>query len=398
MSIRVFQINTVYGFGSTGRIVEGIKQVAEARGHFSYVAYGRGDSTAANTERFGSAADRYAHALWTRLTDRTAFFSSRNTRRIIQRINEWQPDVVHLHNLHGYYLNIELLLGFLARYGRPVVLTLHDCWTFTGHCPYFDAQQCDRWITGCQHCPEKSNYPASWLIDSSARNYRDKRRLFAALPDLTLVAPSQWMARQVSRSFVGGRRIVVIPNGIDLAAFRPTDSAFRQEYGLEGKTIVLGVAGRWTQRKGFRDYLELRNMLGESYVIVLVGVSSRQLQALPQHVIGIRRTASIDELAAIYTAADVFVNMTYEETFGMVNIEALACGTPVITYPSGGIAENLSETCGVVVAEKSSTAVVRALERLPQFTQAGCRERAEAFDRGKVLSEYVKLYEQFANK
>lgn len=316
-----------------------------AEGEESFAFWGRGRAAADGSEcRFSTAAEVHVDALLTRLDDRAGFHSGPATRRLLRRLDELEPDVVHLHNLHGYYLNVEMLFAWLARHECRVEWTLHDCWAFTGHCPHFQYVKCDRWMTGCHDCPQRGDYPASCLADSSARNFKDKRRAFTSVPAerMTVIAPSHWLKGLIGKSFLRGYQVVVRHNEVDRSVFKPTPSDFRERYGVGNRFMILGVASPWTERKGLHDFMQLSAALDQkSFAVVLVGLSDSQIKVLPSTLIALPRTESTHQLAETYTAADCFFNPTHEDNYPTVNLEAEACGTPVITYDTGGCRETL---------------------------------------------------------
>lgn len=344
-------INSVAGVGSTGRIAAQQCRDLQAQGHTCLLAYGREKANCDDikTLAIGAPLDYRLHGVQTRVFDRHGFGSKRATRAFLQQVKAYAPDVIWLHNIHGYYINIELLFQYLKTCGKKIYWTLHDCWAFTGHCTHFDFIGCDRWKTDCFQCPQKGEYPKSFVFDNSKNNYQRKKAAFTGVPNLTLIVPSQWLGNLVKQSFLQEYPIEVRYNTIDTTIFKPTESNFREKYNLLDKKIVLGVASTWTPRKGLQDFFKLAQMLDDSYRIVLVGLNDAQMQNLPKNIIGIKRTNSLQELAEIYTAADVFVNPTYEDNYPTVNLEAQACGTPVITYDTGGARETVN---GVGVVEK----------------------------------------------
>ena len=267
----------------------------------------------------------------------------------LKKVEDYNPDVIHLHNIHGYYINIEILFDYLKRANKKVVWTLHDCWAFTGHCAYFDYVGCNKWQDGCKECPQKNEYPNSLLIDSSEWNFNKKKDIFTGVPDLTIVTPSKWLAGLVKQSFLSEYKVEVINNGIDLNIFKPTKSDFRERYGLENKFIILGVANVWDRRKGLQYLIDLAEKIDDNYKVIIVGVSEKQKKSLPKNIIGITRTNDVRELVEIYSVADVFVNPTLEDNFPTTNLEALACGTYVITFNSGGSGECLKLGGGKVI-------------------------------------------------
>ncbi|QOS69951.1 glycosyltransferase [Eggerthella guodeyinii] len=311
----------------------------------SYIFWGRRHETISDHEACcASKLGVYAHGILSRLTDRVGFYSKRDTRRLLERLEAIDPDVVHLHNIHGYYINIEMIFEWLANHRCQVKWTLHDCWAFTGHCPYFTYVNCDRWLASCHDCPQKREYPKSFLADASERNFHDKKHLFNLVPlgRMEIVTPSQWLADLVGRSFLSKYPVTVKHNTVDRSVFKPTPGDFRKRYSLEDKFVILGVASPWTERKGLDDFMRLAHYLDFSKcAIVLVGLSLKQIKVLPQGVIGLTRTDSPQELVGIYSATDVFLNPTREDNYPTVNLEAEACGTPVVTYSTGGCPETV---------------------------------------------------------
>lgn len=336
-------INSVAGFGSTGRLAAEKCRELTAQGHQCVLAYGRDKANCEDvqTVRIGCKWDYRLHGLEARLLDDQGFGSRAATRRFLAWVEEYDPDVIWLHNIHGYYLNMELLARYLKTCGKTIFWTLHDCWSFTGHCAYFDFVDCPKWKTGCHHCPQKGSYPASLLLDNSRRNWLRKRELFTGIPNLTLITPSRWLAGLAKESYLSEYPVKVVYNTINTEIFKPTPGDFREKYGLQEKKILLGVASVWEERKGLRDFVRLSGLLGDGYKIVLVGVTEKQRRQLPETILALPRTNSAGELAEIYSAADVFVNPTYEENYPTVNLEARACGTRVVSYHAGGSGETL---------------------------------------------------------
>lgn len=352
--MKVLQINSVCGIRSTGRICTDIADILKQNGEECKIAYGR-ENVSENYKqyaiRIGNDIDIKLHALISRLFDNTGKCSKRATKKFLKWVDEYNPDVIHLHNLHGYYINLEMLFNYLKKVQKPVVWTLHDCWTFTGHCSHFDLLGCHRWKNeGCHTCPQKKHYPTSLLFDRSKKNFLEKKQLFTGIPNMTIVTPSQWLADLVKSSFLKEYAIKVIHNGIDLSRFKPTSSGFfRENYSLQNKIIFLGVASAWGKSKGLYDFFKMNEMKAENEVIVLVGLTQQQISDLPSGIIGISKTNSVTELAEIYTTADVFINPTYQDNYPTVNLEAQSCGTPVVTYQTGGSVESVPS---VYVVEK----------------------------------------------
>lgn len=394
-SIRVLQINSVCGIGSTGRIATDIHQVLKEQGHESYIAFGRDEPKNCDTAiRIGTSWDTYAHVALTRIFDKHGFGSKRATRAFLREVDKLNPDVIHLHNIHGYYLNVELLFDYLKAADKPVIWTLHDCWAFTGHCSHFDYIGCDKWKTECFSCPQKGEYPKSVLFDNSRDNFIRKKTAFTGVKNLTIVTPSQWLAGLVGDSFLGGYPVKVINNGIDLSVFKPTPSDFRQRYSLENKFIILGVANVWTEKKGLQYFLELSSYLSSDEVIVLVGLTEKQKAALPSGIIGITRTDSVTELAEIYTASDVFVNPTLEDNFPTTNLEALACGTPVITLDTGGSGESIDGTCGYI-GLKDILSFIRIVKTTGKkvYEENSLNRARRLYDKRARFGDYISMHE-----
>ncbi len=339
--MKILMINSVCGIRSTGRICTDLAEALEKQGHEVKIGYGR-ETVPEKYRRFAvrisSETEVRLHGVKARLFDADGLGSKRATARFLRFVKEYDPDVIHLHNLHGYYINIPMLFRYIIENKKKVIWTLHDCWAFTGHCCNLNG--CDKWKSLCKDCPKHKLYPAS-ITDRSHLNYKRKKELFTAVEDLIIVTPSQWLADLTRRSFLGNAKIEVIRNGIDLEAFQPTEGDFRSRYGLEDKKIVLGVASAWSKSKGLCDFIKLADELPDSYKIVLVGLKPDQMQLIPEKILGIERTNNVQELAEIYTAADVFVNATYNDNYPTVNLEAQACGTPVITYRTGGSVESV---------------------------------------------------------
>lgn len=345
--MKILMINVVCGIRSTGRICTDLAAELEKQGHEVKIAYGREkvpEQFHKYAVRVGTDLDVYMHALKSRLFDSVGFESKRVTKKFVSWIREYDPDVIHLHNLHGYYINVEILFQYLKECGKKIIWTLHDCWAFTGHCTHFDYIGCDKWKKNCTHCPQKKEYPASCLKDNSYYNFRRKKDVFQNIPNMTLVTPSNWLKTLISQSFLRKYPVNVIHNGIDTSIFKPVDYSIkerlRQEFGILNKTIILGVASVWNRRKGLDAFVALSKLLPENYQIVLIGVYKKQAKKLPDNIITIARTNNTEELAAWYSTADIFVNPTLEDNYPTVNLEAIACGTPVITFDTGGSPES----------------------------------------------------------
>lgn len=397
--MKVLQINSVCGRGSTGRIVLDIHNALSTNGYKSYIAYGREKAkNCSNTIRIGRKMDIYTHVIKTRLFDKHGFGSKQATKDFIKKAKELDPDIIHLHNIHGYYINIKILFDYLKQINKQVIWTLHDCWPFTGHCAYFDFVGCGKWKKGCFKCPQKLKYPTSWLFDNSSNNWKIKKELFTGIKNLTLVSPSQWLADLVKKSFLKEYPVVVIPNGIDISVFKPTPSDFRKKYRIEDKFVILGVANVWEERKGLKYFFELSKLLNEDEVIVLVGLSRKQKKNLPKNIIGLSKTNSVQELVGIYTTADVFVNPTLEDNYPTVNLEAQACGTFVITFDSGGAKETIikkGETGWIISKENTPNKIFSKLSEVKQ-KKIKIKEIKnswlKAISKSSMINGYLALY------
>lgn len=402
-NMKVLQISTVCGSGSVGRITVDIYHTLKSCGDEGLIAYGRrtapGDVEAF---RFGSDLSMGFHVLSTFFRGEHGFASAGQTRNLIEKIKEWDPDVIHLHNIHGFVLQVEVLFDYLKQAGKPVVWTLHDCWPYTGHCAFYDYTGCEQWKTGCQHCQEyRRTYPYALFCNHTAQNYIRKQTAFTGVKDLTIVTPSRWLKEQVEQSFLKSYPVEVIPNGVDQDVFHPVDgSALREQLGLKDKYVILGVANVWERRKGLPAFLKLAEMLPESMQIILIGLSQKQLKSLPANVMGLERTESAAKLAEYYSMADVFVNATLEDNFPTTNLEALSCGTPVITYETGGSPESLDETCGWIVQKgdiKALEETIRKAADCPKHTE-DCLKRAAYYKKQDRFMDYVHLYHRLAGQ
>ncbi|HQM02303.1 MAG TPA: sugar transferase, partial [Ruminococcus flavefaciens] len=286
--------------------------------------------------------------------------SKRATINFIEWVRRYNPDVIHLHNIHGYYINIEVLFDYLRTCGKKIIWTLHDCWAFTGHTPYCDLVNCKRWAKGCHDCPLIKEYPASFT-DNSYKNWKKKKAILSGIPNMIIITPSKWLAMCVKKSFLNEYPIIVIHNGIDTNQFYPVESDFKKKNKIEGKFIILGVATSWDKNKGYFDFIKLSEVLGNKYQVVLVGLSKEQMKTMPNSIIGIERTASVRELTEIYTSANLFLNLSYCENYPTVNLEAIACGTPVLTYDVGGSKETLRDGCVCIKNKGDINSVVSAI-------------------------------------
>ncbi len=352
--MKLVLINSVCGYGSTGKIVANIASEYENNGWDVKIAYGRAPNKSLDlvkySVRIGGDLDVRAHGLYTRLTDKHGLASRKATRKFLDWLEEYKPDRLWLHNIHGYYINYEMLFTWIKSHPKLEVLwTLHDCWAFTGHCSHFQYVKCDKWETGCYECVQHLEYPKSY-VDNSAKNYISKKNAFTGVTNLKIITPSNWLAGLVRKSFLREYPIEVRHNTINKDVFRPVKSDFRERYNIVDKRIILGVASVWNERKGFNDFIALSTILDEESVIVLVGVSAKQRKHLPRNIIGIERTNSVEELVKIYSAVNVFFNPTYEDTYPTVNLEAEACGCRIVTYDVGGARETIKSLTSMAIS------------------------------------------------
>ena len=392
MAKRLLEINAV-PYGSTGKIIRGIAEIASKEDIETYIYYGwtKGLRRSHEGVMVGSFLGKILHMAFGKLTGFAGCFSLFDTLKLISFMKHWKPDVIHLHLLHCWYINLPILFSYIKKNNIKVLWTMHDCWAITGQCPHFTMIQCDKWKSGCHNCPQIHDYPDAY-VDQTRTMWKYKKKWFTGVKDLTLITPSEWLADLVKISFLKEYPVKVINNGIDLTIFKPTPSDFRAKYGISSdKRIVLGVAFGWGVKKGLDVFLQI---LDSSYQIVLVGTDDTVDCQLPSNIISIHRTSNQTELAKIYTAADVFANPTREEVLGLVNIESLACGTPVVTFRTGGSPEVLDDTCGVVVqtnqTESLADAIIQVCERKGLSSEA-CVIKGKEFDMNHRFGEYVNL-------
>lgn len=402
--MKILQINSTLNTGSTGRIAEEIGKEVLARNGQSIVAYGRSaNKSESKAIKIGNTIDQTIHVIHTRLFDTHGFHSNSATKKLIEEINTLNPDIIHLHNIHGYYLNVHILFDFLKQFSKPVVWTLHDCWAFTGHCCYYERIHCDKWKTECSNCELQFLYPQSFLKDNSKNNFNKKRGAFLNLNYLHLVTVSNWLESQVQHSFLKQLPVQTIYNGVDLEIFKPfTANDLKLKLNIVDKKVILGVANIWSDGKGLNSFLELSKKIESNEIIILIGLSQKQIQKLPKNIIGIERTQSVQELAAYYNSTDVFVNPSIAETFGMVTAEAMACGVPSVVYNSSAMPELVDENTGFIVKindidELYAKIKITFSHGKQQYIDK-CRKRAEQlFDKKNQMNAYLDLYNKLIN-
>ena len=401
------EINTVVN-NSTGRIMHDIQREADISGMETLSIVGRRHVyTDVPCVKYGNAVSFWIHVIWTTLTDRHGLepvLSSLFTRKMVDRIREANPDIIHLHNIHGYYLHYPTLMKYLAyEYKGKIIWTFHDLWPITGHCPHYIAVNCKKWMTGCNHCPNKKRYPVSLGLDGSRKNYEIKKELFTSLSNLTITVPSEWMASQVRQSFMGKYPVEVINNGIDTVVFdhnRLAVDSYTESIRCVGKTswsdkkILLSVASIWDERKGLKDLVALSDKLSDDYVMVIVGLSKNQISRLPKGVIGITRTENIDELVSLYSRANIFINPSLEESFSLVTVEALSSGCPCIVLDTSAVAELVNDDNGVVLHSHKPEDYLDAIKSIENrgYSRESVRATALKYDNKYMLEGYMRLY------
>lgn len=405
--MKLLQINVTANSGSTGRIAEGIGIATQKAGFDSWIAYGRyANPSSSHLIKIGSKLDCYKHGLESRLFDNHGLSSRRATFSFLKKVEGVKPDLIHLHNIHGYYLNYKQLFHYIQKKNIPVVWTLHDCWSFTGHCSHFTFCNCEKWKNRCFSCPQKKSYPSSFLFDRSEKNYKDKKESFSSISKMTIVSVSEWLDAFVSQSFLRNNKHVVIHNGIDTTAFCPGayKNDIRCNLGIQqNETMLLGVASVWCERKGLHDFFELSKRLSSRQKIVLIGLTKKQIKTLPNNIIGIERTESTEQLASYYSAADLFLNLTYEDNYPSTNLEAISCGTPCLTYRTGGSPESVTDKTGFVVPQGEIDSVLQCIEIVKmnrkESYSATCRNYALAhFRQEDRFQDYINLYNKILLK
>lgn len=398
--MKVAFINSVAGFGSTGRIVYQLSKIDGVEGK---IYYGRKKDLTkdGNTKRITGLLGNIHHVLQTYMFDKHGFCNAQETRKLVQDIKEFDPDIIHLHNLHGYYIDVEVLFHFLKEYNKPVIWTLHDCWSFTGHCAYYDLIGCNKWKTQCENCPQINTYPASFNKNHVLDNFLKKKALFNSLNNLTLVTPSKWLKEEVEESFLKDIDIQVIHNGVDLTQFVRIKSSFREDYNLQDKFVILAVASVWNKTKGIDDLKKFAEILPDKFQLVIVGNDIKGNPIKAGKAISINRTNSIKELCEIYSSADVFANFTHEDNFPTVNIEALACGCPVVTYNTGGSPEIIDRDTGIVIKKGNIDQMIDTFIQLSNdypFDHDTCIEHAKQYSLDNMYKAYYDLYVSKVNE
>ena len=400
--MKVLQINTVCGYGSTGRNAIELAQALMEQGHECYIAYGQGTTTYKNSFKIGSKLENHLHNACSRLFGKQGYYSKNGTIKLVRYIEQLKPDVIHLNNLHGNYLNLEILFEYLEKAEIPVVWTLHDCWAFTGKCAHYTAIGCYKWQTKCNHCPQLKTYPPSLFLDYSEKMFSDKKRWFTSVKNMTIVTVSQWLASEVRQSFLAKYPIVPIYNWVDYDVFRPLyEKSIIKKYNLEDKFVVLGVSSHWFNEKGLDVFIDMSRRIDEKTVIVLVGNMGRHI--LPKNIISIPQTTSVRDLSLWYSLADVFVNPSREETFGKVTAEAMSCGTPVVVYDSTASPEIVGKGCGEIVVSGNIDGLLAAIavikDKGKSYYAHYCTSWVKKyFDKKSRTDDYINVYKNVSLK
>ena len=393
--MRVVQINTTCSDGSTGKICVSISEILRDADVENYIIYTARKSNFIYGIKCGNYVNKKMQALKSRIFGNYGFNSKKTTKQIIKQIEKIKPNIVHIHNIHGHDCDLGTLFTYLKKQKIKIFWTFHDCWAFTGYCTHYDMINCEKWQHVCNKCPQVKEY--SWFFDRSQVIFNKKKELFSDL-DLTIITPSEWLKEQVGKSFLKNYPVIVINNGINTSIFKPTQSDFQDKYNCNGKYIVLGVSFSWDYKKGLDVFVELANRMGNRYQIVLVGTNDEIDKKLPENIISIHRTQNQTELAEIYTAADVFVNPTREENYPTVNMEAIACGTPVVTFCTGGSPEIITGECGSVVKKDDIDALEKEIKRIcidNPYSAEGCVKYSKIFDSVKRYEKYLELYRRY---
>lgn len=399
--MNILRIGPSVNRGSTSRIMEQLGELVQKEGWRSIIGYGRvANKSTSTTIKIGNKISLYNHVLQTRLFDKHGYGSYHATKIFLNKVDEVKPDLVHLHNIHGYYINIQLLFNYLLKHNLPVVWTFHDCWPYTGHCTHYADAKCNKWKTHCESCPLKTSYPKSIFLDRSFKNYDFKKSIFTSLENLTIVAVSDWLKSDIEKSFMNKYPILRIYNGVDIDYFKPYEDYeyVKLKYSIpKDKNVLLACATSWSNNKGFLDYIKLSKMLNKDYVIVLVGLPSKLIKKLPNNIIGIPITYDIEELAKLYSLSSIVLNLSKQESFGKTTVEGLACGTPGIVYDVTASPELIDSETGIVVQKDDISQVCEAIYEIERWNKSNlqikCRDRAKSFfDKNINFMKYIDLY------
>ncbi len=393
--MKILQINSVYGIRSTGRIVTALESLMDEAGIEHCAISGEGKTDAPHVHNMSGRLYLKLNILKTRLFGKHGFYNKRATRKALKFIEREKPDLIHLHNIHGHYINIKLLFEYIKKKNIPVVWTLHDCWSFTGHCPHFDYIGCEKWKTECHHCPQKRGYPDSWLFDRSRENYGEKKELFTSLENINFVPVSEWLEKQLKMSFLKDYPSKVIRNGVDVSAFCHRDSDLRTKLGLEDKFLIMGVIKKFSGPKGGEHFLKLSEMLAPDEHIVLLTLDEKH-ENIPSNITALPTTNSKEELSRIYSMVDVFVNPSFQESLSMVNMEAVCCSTPVVSFDSGGCGETVDETCGILVKRGDTEGLYEGIKKVRrgELSMEHLPKIREGLQEDRRFAAYIDLYRE----
>lgn len=395
--MKILMINVVCGVKSTGRICTDIADILIQQGHEVRIAYGR-EKTPKKYEKISWHIENnigiYKSIIRSRFADSCGFDNTKATLYLIKKIKEFKPDIIHLHNLHGYYLNTEILFEYLCNSKIKVVWTLHDCWAFTGHCSHFTIAKCEQWKTKCKNCKQLMKYPKCITDGNVEKNFQKKKLLYTSIDRMYIITPSVWLAERVKESFLNKYSVSVIPNGIDLKEFRHLESDFRKKNNIEDKIVILGVATSWGKEKGLDKFLLLSSKLSDKYKVILVGLSKKQKKRLPKNILGICKTDNIEELAKIYSSADVFLNLGQEETMGLTTVEAMACGTPVVVSNMTAVPEVVDVNGGVILKSLEIDEIIKKINYILKHDYLYTRKNAEIYEKKNQYMKYIKLYNE----
>ena len=401
--MKILHINTSYGTFSTGTIMKNIHKCAEAAGFDSYIAFQKGEGElGSHSIEIGNYWDYKTHALLVRIAGKQAYYSRCSTSRFLKRVDEIKPDIVHFHNVHNNYLNLNMLLQYLAKNRIKTVITMHDCWLFTGGCFHYASVGCEKWKTGCGNCPKRYQDSPAYLYDASASILKDRKKYLGAIEGLTLVGCSEWIANECKQSVLKDKNIICIHNGFDIKRFKPTPSNLRERLGLMGKYVILGPAGKWLLdiNKPTLDYFI--NKLPHDSVLLLFGSNGKE-PVLNEKVMMYGYTKNTEELVQLYSMADVMINVSREDTLSSLNLECQACGTPVVTYDATGSKETVDGVSGFAVETGNYEQLYVAYEKVRAITKSdltdGCRNWiVENFDSNKNYQKYIELYNAMTGK
>jgi putative colanic acid biosynthesis glycosyltransferase len=398
----VYQINVEANYGSTGKIAEALGTMVQEKGGTAFLAHGRKyRDSLLNTYKVGNLWSFGFHFMLSRLFDGQGRGSYFATKRLVNHLKKTNPDIIHLHNIHGYFINYTILFAFLAEFKGGIVWTLHDCWAFTGHCTHFEPHACEKWKTQCQKCPALQDYPKSHLVDNSRANFKKKKETINVVEQMHMVPVSNWLGKHLASSFLSTKKATVIKNGINLRLFKPSKGVAM----YPDKKIILGVASVWDKNKGLYDFVEMQELLKDDELIILVGLNEKQIQELPKEIIGIARTSDLNELITLYSSAACYMNLTHADSYPTTIMEAMACGTPVITYRTGGCTEMVQNSgVGAVIEKKNYKEALKEFRSMlngisPEDRANKSRNHALLYFNGKnQLKAYEKLYSQISPK